>query len=240
MVLNLTLLKESGKSMAYQEYWLVDEEGNRIENYVFDPDFETIPENCFPTWTTPMSDAKWDFEKGEWVEGTPYEELLSMAKNLKDGELSRACSETILAGFDYAIDDVVYHFSFDTEAQLNFQGTERILEQGLIETISWTVTREGQYERITINKTLMDELKIAILIHKDANIAKYRDVLMPMVNAATTVEEVKAIQWDDVPPTPSVKTPQETPEEPVEGEVPAPSEPTPSDSGEGATGEGTL
>jgi hypothetical protein len=222
--------------MAYREYWLVDEEGNRIENYVFDPDFETIPENCFPAWTTPMSDPKWDFEKGEWVEGTPYEELLAMAKLRKDSQLNGACSATILAGFDHTIDGTVYHFSFDTEAQLNFQGTERIIEQGLIETIGWTVTKDGQHERITIDKALMDELKIAILLHKDANIAKYRDVLMPRVNAATTIEEVEAISWDDVPPTPSVKQPEPAPEDPAEEEVPAPSEPTPTD---GSTGDVT-
>jgi hypothetical protein len=59
----------------------------------------------------------------------------------------------------------------------------------------WTVRKNGEYTRIPINKAIMNELTIAILLHKDSNISKYRDFLMPLVNSATTVEEINAIKW---------------------------------------------
>jgi hypothetical protein len=41
----------------------------------------------------------------------------------------------------------------------------------------------------------MDTLTLTILQHKDSNVSKYRDVLLPQVNSASTVDEVNAIIW---------------------------------------------
>lgn len=114
----------------------------------------------------------------------------------KDKELSKACQDTILAGFTHKIDGELYHFSFDMESQLNFQGAERILSQGLFQSISWTVRHNGEYKRIPISKAIMEQLVYVILIHKDSNIARYREELMPLVYKATTVEEIESITWD--------------------------------------------
>jgi hypothetical protein len=233
MVLNSTLLKESGKAMALEQYYEVNSEGYIIETYMIDTEKE-IPPNYFPGWTIPLEVPRWDFELGTWVEGKPYDDILQDAKRRKDSELNSMCQQTIMAGFDHTIEGVVYHFSLDIEAQLNFHGTERLFEKGEIQSIGWTVQRDGNYERIAIDKPLMDELSGIILLHKDANISKYRDVLMKLVEAATTVEEVEAIHWDMVPPTPSVEQPKDEPEE----EEPAPTEPTPSDT-DGTPGDST-
>lgn len=125
--------------------------------------------------------------------------LLEMAKQRKDEELNRACQQSILNGFTHIIDGIKYHFSFDTEAQLNFQGAERLFTLGVIDEVRWTVHREdGSYDRIIIDKKLMDELSAVILKHKNNNISKYRDVLLPMVEKAETIEEVESITWDSV------------------------------------------
>lgn len=134
------------------------------------------------------------YSSGSLVKDESY--LLDLAKKRKDQELNEACNQAILAGFDHTINGVTYHFSFDIEAQLNFQGAERVLSSGLATSINWTVMRDGVYERIPITKELMDELTLKILEHKDGNISKYRDILLPRVYAATTIEEVNSITWD--------------------------------------------
>lgn len=122
--------------------------------------------------------------------------LLENAKIEKDAELNKACNESILAGFKYEVDGIEYHFSFDNEAQFNFHGSERILSKGLIDKIMWTVQKDGEYTRIPVDKALMDELMLAILVHKDSNVSKYRDFLMPLVKEAKTPEEVAKITWN--------------------------------------------
>ncbi|UUG68081.1 hypothetical protein [Bacillus phage PK-3] len=135
---------------------------------------------------------------------------LNRAKKLKDRELNEACQQAILDGFDYTINGVSYHFSFDTEAQLNFQGAERVFSRNLVESIDWTVKNNstGEYERIPITETIMDELSVIILNHKSDNVSRYRDILYKQLESATTVEEVNAIRWN------SAEEPVETTETP--------------------------
>ncbi len=124
-------------------------------------------------------------------------ELLSAQKQ-KDAELNDSCRQAILGGFNHVINGIEYHFSFDTEAQLNFQGSRSLLEGGIVQTIDWTVQRDGVYDRIPVDKALMDELSMVILNHKDGNVRKYRNQLLPLVYEATTVDDVRAITWDTV------------------------------------------
>lgn len=125
-------------------------------------------------------------------------ELLSKAKENKEKELNEACNQSILDGFSYAINGEKYRFSFDTEAQFNFQGAERLLSQGVIDEITWTVKQNDEYKRVSINKDDMNQIMLVIFQHKANNISKYRDVLLPMVERATTIEEVNSVTWDSV------------------------------------------
>lgn len=115
----------------------------------------------------------------------------------KEKELSEKCQQEILDGFKYTFNDIEYHFSFDFEAQLNFQGAERILKQGLIQTLKWTVRNGDIHERIDIDESMMDELTVAILQHKNLNISKFRDELYPLILAANTQEELDEIRWEE-------------------------------------------
>lgn len=141
----------------------------------------------------------WYFIDGELVkkEDEVQNELLNKAKIEKDIELNNACNNSILNGFEHKVNGIPYHFSFDIEAQFNFQGGERALSKGLTENIPWTVTNKltGEHERISINNDLMDELSLAILIHKNSNVSKYRDFLYVRLTEAKTIEEVNSINW---------------------------------------------
>ena len=123
-------------------------------------------------------------------------EILRQMKLRKEAELNQACQDAIIAGFDYTIDGISYHFSFDLEAQLNFQGAENLFAKGVVNELTWTAQKDGEYTRITITPDLMNQLSLAIFKHKNDNISKLRDVLLPQVEAATTVEEVQAIVWE--------------------------------------------
>lgn len=121
--------------------------------------------------------------------------LLEIAKQDKDAELNRACMNAILGGFEHTINGIKYWFSFDDQAQFNFQGALHVLGSGITNQIMWTVKQDGKYTRIPITKQIMDELAMAILMHKESKVGKYRDFLMPLVEDATTIEELNIIKW---------------------------------------------
>ena len=120
---------------------------------------------------------------------------LEELKKQKEQELSEKCQQEILNGFDYTFNGITYHFSFDFEAQLNFQGAERILKAGLIPSLKWTVRNGDIYERIDIDENMMDGLAIAILQHKNLNISRFRDELYPLIVVATSKTELDSIVW---------------------------------------------
>lgn len=124
--------------------------------------------------------------------------IVSKAKEKKGAELNDACRNAILEGFPHPVNDIIYWFSYDMEAQGNFRDIKEAFKDGIISEIGWTVReggKGGSYTRITMTPELLDELSLVILKHKDDNISKYRDTLMPMVEGATTAEEVYSIIW---------------------------------------------
>lgn len=124
--------------------------------------------------------------------------VLNFAKQRKDAELNKACNEAILAGFTHVINGQTYWFSYDMEAQGNFRDGREILKDGIMTEVPWTVRLggiNGDYARIPITLEIMNELTLKIMEHKTGYISKYRDFLMPLVNGATTPEEVAEIVW---------------------------------------------
>jgi len=178
--------------MKIKIYMDVDEK-NRINGWGSTPSENSVEIEVESDHPVLMAFGRYSYIDGEIVEDPSR--LLEEMKAEKDLELSNACKDAILRGFKYEINGVDYHFSFDTEAQLNFQGAERLLKEGLVEEILWTVRKDGEYIRIAIDSKIMNELAIAILNHKNNNISKYRDFLMPLVNGAETEEEINSITW---------------------------------------------
>ncbi|PGQ88276.1 DUF4376 domain-containing protein [Priestia megaterium] len=187
--------------MALKEYYEIDTStGKWIDIHVLDPEEDEIPDNYVLGWggDKELFDPMYDFTTGQWVEARDAEYILNLAKQRKDAELNDAANRAIQAGFDHEINGVIYHFSFDTEAQLNYQGAERLLSKGTVTSIDFTVFRDNQYERIPIDAAEMEKLTLTIMMHKNRNIVKYRELLLPLVEEATTIQEVAKITWDSI------------------------------------------
>lgn len=182
--------------MALKEYHKIDLETGMILDVSLFDDIEDVPEDYKLGWgERQMFSPIWSFEHNDWIESKPFSEILQVYRDAKDFELNQACNDTILAGFDYEIDGVLYHFSYDKEAQQNFTDAQTILSDGLVQELMWTVQKDGEYTRIPINKAVMDKLKVVIMMHKTSCISKYRDVLMKIVNEAQTIEEIESVTW---------------------------------------------
>ena len=121
--------------------------------------------------------------------------LLEELRASKMIEFNMRCQETIEAGFDYEYEGTVYHFSLDTQAQQNFSDSYQLLKDRTIQDVAWTVKVNGEYSRLVIDFDMMQEISHLIFLHKTNNIAKFRDILMPIVNDATTQEELGEIVW---------------------------------------------
>ncbi len=175
----------------------VDEEGYILGRVVVYSGVE-YPDRVFVENEPPSSFVipKWDGE--QWIEGKSYDDILKDSKRLKDSELNLACNQSILAGFTHIINGKTYWFSYDMEAQGNFRDAKEILTDGVVKELPWTVRKggvNGEYSRIPITLEIMNELSLVIMQHKTDKISRYRDILMPLVNGATTVEEVEAVKW---------------------------------------------
>lgn len=124
-------------------------------------------------------------------------------KELKEEKKARIDAETsaaILAGFDYAVDGVTYHFSYDTFDQQNFADTANvcIMKQagmpGLPDSVMWNAytVPGGDLERLTFDAS--DFLALyagGAMKHKNGTMQRGGE-RKAVVEAATTPEEVEA------------------------------------------------
>ena len=122
--------------------------------------------------------------------------LLDEAKQNKKRELSRQCEEAILSGFEVEILGRDYHFSYDQEAQMNFQETMRLFENNLIEELNWTAHLNDEYVRLKLNKGVFEQIYLASVKEKLEKISYLRDELSPQVEAARNQKELDEIEWD--------------------------------------------
>lgn len=167
------------------------EETEPIEDVVPVKQFETI--QLFDPFEVFENPRHFKYEDGTLIKDESV--LLEIARQEKNLELADECNKAILSGFNYTINNIDYHFSFDVEAQLNFQGASLLFAQDKITELTWTVTNGDNYERIIITKEIMNELNIAMLQHKANNISRYRDILSPKLATATTIEEIQSLSW---------------------------------------------
>lgn len=133
-------------------------------------------------------------QDGELVKDLEHE--LEAFKKNKMKKLSRACNEWILGRFPCEVNGETYYFSNDNEAQANFEKCDRAFEKGRITEMNWTAyAADERVVRLSLNADSFELLYIAHLNHVQTGIAKLRDELMIQVDAATTPEEVLAIEW---------------------------------------------
>ena len=124
---------------------------------------------------------------------------LEELKAAKDAQLNHLCNQAILDGFLYTIDSdsKEYRFSYDVEAQLNFQGAIVLATAGQLTEMEWTARNaEGNIVRVVLKASDFAKLAGVMVQHKNKNISKYRDELMPQLLAAETKEQVDAVVWE--------------------------------------------
>lgn len=145
---------------------------------------------------------KWDKDSLTWIEGKSQEEIDKITGNTienkrkeKLDELRLACQDDIINGFDYEVNGILYHFSFDMEAQMNFSGANDFFKEGLITEIEWTVTENGEYKRILLNKEQFDSIKLNAFLEKNNKISRLRNELQPLVENEQSIEILDKIGW---------------------------------------------
>lgn len=124
------------------------------------------------------------------------EELKAAKKAWIDAETSAA----IAAGFDYAVDGVTYHFSYDAFDQQNFADTANVclMKQsgmpGLPDSVTWNAyTPDGELVRLTFDAPGFLALYAGgAMKHKNEAMQRGGE-RKAAVEAATTAEEVEAV-----------------------------------------------
>jgi hypothetical protein len=122
---------------------------------------------------------------------------LSDLKEAKMEQLDELCNLAIVNGFEHTLGTTNYLFSCSLSAQSNFTGTDLLFKDGTITQAEWTVVdvAKGNVERVTLNQTDFNAVKLKVFQHINSNISKFRNTLQPQVEAATTNNEVDSIVW---------------------------------------------
>lgn len=180
-----------------KQYFEVDKLGKIIGTDFFDEG--DAPDGFKLGWIDEIFfEPVWDYFSNKWVEGKQHNDVLLKKKESKIHGLNSDCRNSILNGFDCELNGINYHFSYDQEAQINFQDTIRLFDNNMIEMVNWNATLHEGKVRLTLDKIMFEKVYLNSVKHKLDTISKYRDELIPMLNNASTNEEVDKITWDSV------------------------------------------
>lgn len=176
---------------------IVIDQDNRLVGFSYDTEIgaegcktyyiDVIPQEELEDMTT------FRYTNGELVQD--MELVWELVVERKTEELIYGYTQAIESGFEFELNGKTYHFPYDSEAQATYERNEKLLDKGLIKTVNLTVYREGVVERITVNKEIMDDITLVIYMHRETQITKLQDELMPRLQNAKTIEEIKAITW---------------------------------------------
>ena len=124
------------------------------------------------------------------------------------GSIDAKTSEAITGGFDYTVDGVVYHFSYDSFDQQNFADTANVAllaqmgGKGLPESVAWNAYKnwqDGKGELVRLTFTAESFLALytgGAVAHKAARMAEggaRKAALSEAVARGATAEELEAI-----------------------------------------------
>lgn len=122
-------------------------------------------------------------------------QVIAEAKANKAEELSQSCKDAIYSGFDYEINGKAYHFSYDAEAQSNFQTTQNLFFQGAIQEARWTAKENGEYTLLQLDKIDFESLQLAGYLHKEDQVIKLRMHLLPALEKLSSIELIDEVKW---------------------------------------------
>lgn len=182
--------------MVLNNYYEIDSNGKPLELYALN-NGDIIPKNFKPSWDVNKRffNPVWDFLGHDWKEDIGKEEELAYAKKEKLKYININCQEWILSGFNCEIKGFSYHFSYDLEAQLNFQDTYNLFQNNLLEEIGWTVRLNEEKERILLSKENFLKVYTQAIKHKSEALDHLYGVVLANLDAALTIKEVEAVEW---------------------------------------------
>lgn len=123
-------------------------------------------------------------------------EIFEEEKRSKKEVLNKECHDSIVNGFDYAVEGIIYHFSYDVEAQTNFQETYQLFQNNVIDGIKWSAKLDGKSVRLTFDKSGFEKLFYESVKHKQSMISKLKDEIEPALSTVSTKEELDVISWE--------------------------------------------
>lgn len=123
-------------------------------------------------------------------------EIFGEAKKSKKEELSSACQDNILSGFNVSIDSKEYHFSYDREAQTNLQERWQLFQNNMIDRITLTAHKGEETARVEVDREVFDDIYLASVMAKEDKIRKLRDDLFPLVDKAKSEKDLDNIKWE--------------------------------------------
>lgn len=158
-------------------------------------------------WCNENSAVIMPVERGFEIKTLPKPTLAEIAQ-LKLVRIDAETSTAITAGFDYAIEGVPHHFSYDAFDQQNFADTANVAllaqmgGKGLPETVAWNAYKNwqngnGDLVRLTFTaETFLTLYTAGAVAHKADCMASggvRKTALAEAVARGATVEEVEAI-----------------------------------------------
>lgn len=157
--------------------------------------------------------GNWKYVNGKLVKDNS--KTLGIVKESKKQQLSTDCTKAILNGFKTTINDKEYWLSYDKEAQANLTERWQLFQNSMITDITITVhsTIDDSHKRLTVNKDQYEKIYMDSVKHKEDCISRLHDVLIPMVDNAVTIEQVKNINWSNkviMPEEPSITVSDDT------------------------------
>lgn len=122
---------------------------------------------------------------------------LLVAKVAKKESLSKACTESILGRFNAKIRKKDYSFSYDKEAQQNLSERWQLFQNNMVESLVLTARDilTGEAIRLKVNKEEFALIYLSSVKHKEDNISRYHDLLLPLVEKAVSLKQIADIHW---------------------------------------------
>lgn len=150
-------------------------------------------------------------EKHEFFQSNPFEyyyknsslEKMSPTSNvilknmseIKKQELNSNCQKAILSGFNCELKGLIYHFSYDLEAQLNFQDTYNLFQNNLLSEIGWTIRFNEEKKRILLAKDDFLTAYTQAIKHKNETLDHLYNVALVSLEAAADIDAINAVIW---------------------------------------------
>ena len=180
----------SGYTCLWQDNTWVLVEDHRGQNYWLPgATWETIPETMETIGPLP-----------EGAITTKPEKTLEAVKQVKIYHIDNDTTTSILAGFDYEIEGIKYHFSYDSFDQQNFSDTANMCQlalsgtEGLPTSVTWnSYLADGTLVQHTFDAQSFLTLYTAGAMQHKATQMAIGGQRKAAVQAATTIEEVEAI-----------------------------------------------